>query len=265
MLKELEKLNQELQGEEEAGDIQAYILQLKDFSDKAFTIFEEDLQRDDRLIWLSISQGRVQELCSSLLEINNELDNGLYQHVSSLIMVSATLTVGESFDHIIRRCGLSRYQQEGRIRTLLERSPFHYEEQACLLMVDDMADPTREPEQFSYQVTEALLNIAETVKGRVMALFTSRKMLSEVSGLLRPLLKGSGIALLVQNEDGDFAALMDGFVNSEKALLMGLETYWEGVDLKGDLLKCLVVVKLPFRSPSDPYASAAENTAACTG
>ncbi|HOQ10353.1 MAG TPA: helicase C-terminal domain-containing protein [Syntrophomonadaceae bacterium] len=258
LLKELEKLNQELQGEEEAGDIQAYILQLKDFSDKAFTIFEEDLQRDDRLIWLSISQGRVQELCSSLLEINNELDNGLYQHVSSLIMVSATLTVGESFDHIIRRCGLSRYQQEGRIRTLLERSPFHYEEQACLLMVDDMADPTREPEQFSYQVTEALLNIAETVKGRVMALFTSRKMLSEVSGLLRPLLKGSGIALLVQNEDGDFAALMDGFVNSEKALLMGLETYWEGVDLKGDLLKCLVVVKLPFRSPSDPYASAAE-------
>ncbi|HAA09231.1 MAG TPA: hypothetical protein DCD98_05605 [Syntrophomonas sp.] len=83
-------------------------------------------------------------------------------------------------------------------------------------------------------------------------------MLTEVSGMLRPLLQGRGISLLVQNEDGDFGALMDGLLNSEKALLMGLDTYWEGVDLKGDLLKCVVVVKLPFRSPSDPYASAAE-------
>jgi len=256
LLQELENLHQELQGEEEAGDLQAYILQLKDFSDKAFTIFEEDLQRDDRLLWLNISHNRVQELCSSLLEIDNELDTRLYQNVASLIMVSATLAVEESFDHVIRRNGLSRYQQEGRIRTLLEHSPFCYEKQACLLIVDDMVHPSHA--QFSYQVSDALLNIAETVNGRVMALFTSRKVLAEVSGFLRPLLKERGINLLVQNEDGDFGTLMDGFVNSERALLMGLETYWEGVDLKGDLLKCLVVVKLPFRSPSDPYASAAE-------
>ncbi|HQA07411.1 MAG TPA: helicase C-terminal domain-containing protein [Syntrophomonadaceae bacterium] len=256
LLKHLEKLHQELQGEEEAGDVLAYIMQLKDFSDKAFTLFEEDLERNDRLLWLSVSHGKVQELCSSLLEINHELDTRLYQHVSSLIMVSATLTVEDSFDHIIRRCGLSRYQQEGRIRTLLEHSPFCYEEQASLLMVDDMVYPSHE--QFNYQVADALVNIVETVKGRVMALFTSRKALVEVSGLLRPLLEERGINLLVQNEDGDFGTLMEGYVNSEKVLLMGLETYWEGVDLKGDLLKCLVVVKLPFRSPSDPYASAAE-------
>ncbi len=49
---------------------------------------------------------------------------------------------------------------------------------------------------------------------------------------------------------------MEGFTSNERAILMGLETFWEGIDLKGDLLKCLVIVKLPFRSPSDPYCTA---------
>jgi ATP-dependent DNA helicase DinG len=256
LLKEMGKLHQELQGEEEAGDLQSYIMQLKEFSHNAFTIFEEDVHRNDRILWVNTFQHKIQEMCSSLLEIDSELDNGLYQHVSSLIMVSATMAVEDSFDHIIRRSGLARYQEEGRIRTLLEYSPFRYDKQACLLMINDMVNPSHE--QFSYQVTEALFNTVEAVKGRVMALFTSRKAMREVSGMLRPMCKEKGIDLLVQNEDGDFGTLIDGFSNSEKALLMGLETYWEGVDLKGDLLKCVVVVKLPFRSPSDPYASAAE-------
>lgn len=256
LLRDMEKLAQEMQGEEEAADIQSYITQLKEFSHRAFIIFEEDLNRDDRLLWVSTTRGKIEEICSSLLEIENELDTGLFQHLSSLIMVSATMAVEDSFDHIIRRNGLIRYQQEGRIRTLLEHSPFRYEEQACLLMIKDIVNPSHE--QFSYQVTETLFHTVDAVDGRVMALFTSRKQLAEVSALLRPMLEEKDINLLVQHEDGDFGALMDGFMNSEKALLMGLETYWEGVDLKGDLLKCLVMVKLPFRSPSDPYASAAE-------
>lgn len=256
LLQELENLYQQLQGEEEAGDLQAYIMQLKEFSHKAFTIFEEEIHRDDRLLWVNTNHRQTKEICSSLIQIENELDNGIYQHLSSLIMVSATMAVEDSFDHIIRRSGLIRYQEEGRIHTLLEHSPFSYQEQACLLMVEDMVYPSHQ--EYVYQVTDALISIAEAVSGRVMALFTSRKVLTEVSGMLRPLLQGRGISLLVQNEDGDFGALMDGLLNSEKALLMGLDTYWEGVDLKGDLLKCVVVVKLPFRSPSDPYASAAE-------
>lgn len=256
LLQELENLYQQLQGEEEAGDLQAYIMQLKEFSHKAFTIFEEEIHRDDRLLWVNTNHRQTNEICSSLIQIENELDNGIYQHLSSLIMVSATMAVEDSFDHIIRRSGLIRYQEEGRIHTLLEHSPFSYQEQACLLMVEDMVYPSHQ--EYVYQVTDALISIAEAVSGRVMALFTSRKVLTEVSGMLRPLLQGRGISLLVQNEDGDFGALMDGLLNSEKALLMGLDTYWEGVDLKGDLLKCVVVVKLPFRSPSDPYASAAE-------
>ena len=230
-------------------------MQLKEFSHKAFTIFEEEIHRDDRLLWVNTNHRQTNEICSSLIQIENEVDNGIYQHLSSLIMVSATMAVEDSFDHIFSAAvnPLSRGRQNPHP---LEHSPFSYQEQACLLMVEDMVYPSHQ--EYVYQVTDALISIAEAVSGRVMALFTSRKVLTEVSGMLRPLLQGRGISLLVQNEDGDFGALMDGLLNSEKALLMGLDTYWEGVDLKGDLLKCVVVVKLPFRSPSDPYASAAE-------
>lgn len=256
LLKNLEKLLEHMPGEDEEGELQAYVMHLQEFSDRAYRLFEEDLQRHDRLIWVSLAQGQVQEICSSLVEMGDELDTGLYQHLASLVMVSATLAVEDSFDHVVRRNGLERYQQEGRIRTLLETSPFRYEEKACLLMVKDIVNPAHQ--SFSLQVAETLLSAAEAVQGRVMALFTSRKQLLEVSSCLRPLLESHGIKLLVQHEDGDFSALMEGFLANEQAVLMGLDTYWEGVDLKGDLLQCLVMVKLPFRSPSDPYCSAAE-------
>jgi ATP-dependent DNA helicase DinG len=73
-------------------------------------------------------------------------------------------------------------------------------------------------------------------------------------------LEANDIKLLVQYQDGEFASLMDGFKSHANAVLMGLETFWEGIDLKGEVLKCLVIVKLPFRSPSDPYCTAWRNT-----
>lgn len=256
LLKGMEKLREELRGEEEEADLLSYILTLQEFSNSAYTIFEEDLQRNDRLLWVDLFQGKVQSLCSSMVEVGNELETGLYQHLSTLVMVSATLAVENSFDHVVRRNGLTNYMQQGRVRTLLEQSPFRYEEQAGLLMVKDMVNPAHE--EFNQQVTEALYNIKQAVPGRVMALFTSRRQLTDVSSLLRPLCDQLGINLLVHHEDGDFGTLMDSFLADENSLLMGLDTYWEGVDLKGDLLKCLVIVKLPFRAPSDPYCSASE-------
>ena len=148
LLQELENLYQQLQGEEEAGDLQAYIMQLKEFSHKAFTIFEEEIHRDDRLLWVNTNHRQTNEICSSLIQIENELDNGIYQHLSSLIMVSATMAVEDSFDHIIRRSGLIRYQEEGRIHTLLSIHP-SYQEQACLLMVEDMVYPSHQ--EYVYQ------------------------------------------------------------------------------------------------------------------
>lgn len=60
----------------------------------------------------------------------------------------------------------------------------------------------------------------------------------------------------MQNEDGESAAVVNEYINSSNAVLMGLDTFWEGIDLKGDLLKCLIITKLPFRSPDEPFAKA---------
>ena len=82
--------------------------------------------------------------------------------------------------------------------------------------------------------------------------------MSEVSQFIRPFCEKNGILLLVQNEDGGFGVLMEEYAREKNAVLMGLDTFWEGVDLKGDLLKLLVVVKLPFRSLAEPYSSAGD-------
>ncbi len=76
--------------------------------------------------------------------------------------------------------------------------------------------------------------------------------------MLRPFCVREGRPLLVQNEDGTFGTLMEEYAREDNAVLMGLDTFWEGVDLKGDLLTLLVVVKLPFRSLAEPYSSAGD-------
>ena len=133
-------------------------------------------------------------------------------------------------------------------------SPFDYEKQAAIYVLQDMPDPGST--KFNGHVNRALADILLQTEGRTMVLFTARKQMEEAAANLRPLLESRNLQLLVQNQDGEFGTLMESFTSNERAILMGLETFWEGIDLKGELLKCLVIVKLPFRSPSDPYCTA---------
>jgi ATP-dependent DNA helicase DinG len=169
-------------------------------------------------------------------------------------MVSATLAIEDNFDNFIARSGLQPYAREGRIATVLEQSPFDYQKQACMYVVRDMPDPSSGT--FNREVNGVLANIFLNQGGRTMVLFTSRKQLQDSAAELRPYCEQQGLNLLVQHEDGEFATLMEEFVARKNSILMGVETFWEGIDLKGEVLKCLVIVKLPFRSPSDPYCSA---------
>lgn len=254
LLSKLRELGQELEDEPDSADVRGITGALQEIDDVAFSIMTEEIHRESNITWLEFMQGKTAAICSA--EVNNTglLDQHLYQNLQTLIMVSATLAVEDSFDDFVSRSGLNRYAREGRLVTVLERSPFDYQKQACLYVVKDMPDPASQ--SFSRDVNRVLADIFINQGGRTMALFTSRKQLHESAAELRPYCEQQGLNLLVQHEDGEFTALMDQFVNHENSILMGLETFWEGIDLKGEVLKCLVIVKLPFRSPSDPYCSA---------
>lgn len=254
LLFRLEELAKELELEEEGHDLAGIINTLQEIDDTAFTIMEETLHSSSIITWLEFSAGKAIAICAAEVNTAGKLAEKLYSNLQTLVMVSATLAVGEDFGNFITRSGLQEFESQGRLKTHLEQSPFDYQQQACLYVIKDMPDPSSA--KFNHAVNRVLADIFVGQGGQTMALFTSSKQLQETSSSLRPYCEQQGLNLLVQNEDGEFASLLEKFVTQPHSILMGLETFWEGIDLKGDLLKCLIIVKLPFRSPSDPYCSA---------
>ncbi|HWQ75164.1 MAG TPA: ATP-dependent DNA helicase [Syntrophomonas sp.] len=254
LLDRLNEINQEITGDDEFPELFGVISALAEISNAATEIMEEGLNRSDSICWLEYERGRAEAICSSPIYTGEMIDELLYRRMRTLVMLSATMTVDNSFDNFINRSGLYWYAQDGRLNTLIEDSPFDYERNAALYIANDMPDPTHP--RFLPELQRVLTDILLTSGGRSMVLFTARKQMEDIAEALRPLLLAANLKLLVQNQDGEFASLMEAFKNNENAVLMGVDTYWEGIDLKGDLLKCLVIVKLPFRSPTDPYCSA---------
>lgn len=251
----LEDLVKELD-DEDGQELSSIIAILTGCGDNGYKVMEEDLEVDHCLVWIEFDRGRPTAICSSRINTGETVDVRLYQKLKALVMVSATLAIEDRFDHFIDQNGLKSYALQERLYCLLENSPFDYDKQSCLYLVDDMPDTTHP--KFEAAVGQILFDVINAVGGNILVLFTARKQLRQVSEMLRPICEDKHIHLLVQYEDGDFGTLIDEFTAGNNTVLMGLETFWEGVDLKGDLLRCLVIVKLPFRSPADPYCSAWE-------
>ena len=254
LLYKMNVLVKELDGEEDGVQLENFREVLQEISDTVFSIMEEDLQAHDRVVWIEWYQGQAAAVCSASIFSGENLAEKLYSQLRSLVMVSATLAVNRSFDNFIQRSGLQPYADEERVLTLLEDSPFDFERQARLFVVEDMPDPGHK--QFNTELIKVLHDVLLKAGEHTLVLFTSRKQMLEVASILRPALESQDIRFLVQNEDGDFDTVMAEFKKSSPAVLFGLETFWEGIDLKGDELTCLVIVKLPFRSPQEPFSSA---------
>lgn len=254
LVEKLTALHEEMAESDDALELFGILTALSEVRQSALTIMEKNIDRIDAICWMEYERGRVSAVSSSPIYTGDSLDKILYQKLNTLVMLSATMTVNNSFENYINRSGLHWYAQDSRLNTMIESSPFDYEHNAALYIVEDMPDPAST--RFGSELQRVLAEILLTTGGRTMVLFTARKQLEETAEFLRPIFQANDLKLLVQNQDGEFASLMDGFTSNENTVLMGLETFWEGIDLKGELLKCLIIVKIPFRSPADPYCTA---------
>ncbi|QGT99251.1 DinG family ATP-dependent helicase YoaA [Candidatus Syntrophocurvum alkaliphilum] len=255
IINELININEQTNLSDGDNDLTYMLNALIEIGDNAFIILEENLNKEDTIHWLNFNNGNVCELCSSIINVGNKIKEYVFKDLDSLIMLSATLTVNGDFNYFLKKNGLLEYTDCQRINLFLKESPFNYDKQAKMLLVEDIPDPSSPI--FESEVVLALEETIKSLKGNILVLFTSRKQLYEVTLQLRKKLKNDNVTLLVQHEDGEFKTLIDKFTNT-RSVLMGLDTYWEGLDLKGDILKCLIIVKLPFRSPSEPYSSSWE-------
>jgi len=169
-------------------------------------------------------------------------------HTSAWICTSATLAVGDSFDHFMGRLGMRE------ATTVRFGSPFSYERQTLLYLPRGL-DPPSSP-RHTEQVIEAALPVLRAAGGRAFLLFTSHRALRDAAEiLLRRLGETLPFPVLVQG-DGPRESLLSKFREYGNAVLLGTSSFWEGVDVKGAALSVVVIDKLPFAAPDDPVLKA---------
>jgi DNA polymerase-3 subunit epsilon/ATP-dependent DNA helicase DinG len=138
-------------------------------------------------------------------------------------------------------------------------SPFDYHQAALLYLPNDLPDPS-DRNRYQRAVEQALIELAAALNGRTMALFTSYAQLKQTANAIAPRLALGGIAVLDQSDGTSRHAMLESFKSSERAVLLGTRSFWEGVDIPGEALSALVIVRLPFAVPNEPIVAARAET-----
>jgi ATP-dependent DNA helicase DinG len=185
--------------------------------------------------------------------VSDYLAEQFFSKKRSVVVTSATLSVNDSFAFIKKELGLQNTLMEKQIP-----SPFSYESQVKLIIPDDLPDiKSVSNDDYVAAITEHIISIAEATKGRMLILFTSHEMLKRTYELI----KESGLLeefiLIAQGiTAGSRTRLTRNFKRFDKAILFGTSSFWEGVDIPGEDLSCLIIVRLPFSPPDEPITAA---------
>ena len=187
------------------------------------------------------------------LHVGPLMERYLWHEKSSIILTSATLTTNNEFEYIRNRLNADEADE------LVLGSPFDYENSTLLYLVNDIPEPA-EANAYQRDVESAIIRLAKATGGRMLALFTSYAQLKRTAQAIAPAMADAGIQVYEQGEGASTNTLLETFREAEKAVLLGTRAFWEGVDIPGQALSVLVIVKLPFDVPSDPIIAARSET-----
>jgi ATP-dependent DNA helicase DinG len=190
------------------------------------------------------SQSRTTYLQATPIDVSELLRELVFDQIPTVILTSATLTVQGGFEHIRKRLGLSE------ARELVVPSHFHYGEQALLYLPPEMPDP-RDPE-FPEAAARCIQRVLEITRGRAFCLFTSYAQMHVVYERLLPVLDFP----ILLHGTAPRKALLEQFRSTPNAVLFGTSSFWQGVDVQGEALSCVIIDRLPFAVPSDPVIQA---------
>ena len=225
--------------------------------------FTEDLEYvldagdETRVYWLERTRptlGGVQAWAAPV-QLGERLSEELYSGKSSVIFTSATLSVRGSFDFLKKRLGIDRIDAE-RISEMNAGSPFDYPRQCVVMVPTFLPEPGDCERNYAEELAVLLGETFRRTRGRAMGLFTNYEMLKKATGVLREEMAGDPYPVLAQGESGSRESLTRIFKRNHASVLMGTHSFWEGVDVVGDSLSCLVVARLPFAVFTDPVIEA---------
>lgn len=224
--------------------------------------FFMSLNDENIVYWLEGSgnyKGKSLQMYAVPVDVSTQLRELFFDKKKSIILTSATLSVDKSFQFMIDNLGLGEAAEQRRLMTALLPSPFKYREQALLVIPRDFPSVKGSigDARFVDTLVHSLAETAVTTRGRMLVLFTSYKMLRQVYEPLKEALASQDIAVLGQGvEGGSRSKLIRRFQDSPASVLLGTSSFWEGVDIPGEALTCLAIVRLPFQPPNHPLAEA---------
>ena len=246
----LEALNEE--DEEVYGGLVNLYRRLNEFNDgMEALVFKPS---ETQIYWAETQANSYQpSLHAAPLHIGSLMENFLWREKTSVILTSATLTAAGEFDYIKGRLNAVDADE------LSLGSPFDYEQAALLYVANDIPEPS---DRSGHQraIETGLINLCRATGGRTLALFTSYDQLKRTSQAIAPILAKDDIRVYEQGEGASAHSLLETFRTTSRAVLLGTRSFWEGVDVPGDALSVLVIVKLPFDVPSDPIIAARSET-----
>jgi Rad3-related DNA helicase len=241
--------------EDQAGDLEAGGEQLRAFVlDVAFVLAGSDAEH---VFWVqrARTRERLGELWAAPLRIGPRLAKELYANWSSVIFCSATLRVGNQFDFVAGRLGVDQIPP-GRLLTGVASSPFCYDKQCAVLAPTFLPEPGADGVVYAEQLSALMFDLFVCTRGRALGLFTSYEMMHRCARLLREPLAAEGIRLLVQGESGSREQITRIFREGGACVLLGTHSFWEGVDVVGEALSCVVMARLPFAAVGEPVHEA---------
>ena len=199
-------------------------------------------------------------LVAAPLSVADEMRKCFYSLKDSVVLCSATLRVGDRFDYMAKRLGCTPPEgEEGsecRIRSLVAASPFDYFRQSLVMATDFLPDPAAEPKEYAQALAPFLAQLFDASAGRGLVLFTAYDMMRKVADLARPLFEVVGLQLIVQGEGLTREAMASRLKEGGRVVLFGSQSFWEGVDVAGDALSCVVLARLPFLQKGEPVTEA---------
>jgi ATP-dependent DNA helicase DinG len=200
--------------------------------------------RDKRYVYWIERRGRGTFLQATPIDVSPLLDEKLFDTVDTVVLTSATLAVGGGFEFTKQRLGVRN------ARTMIVASPFDYSKQTLLYVPQGLPDP-RSP-AFTKAAAEEIVELLTLSRGRAFVLFTSYQQMRLIYDRVslevpfQTLLQGTGPR----------TALLEEFRSTPNAVLFATSSFWQGVDVPGDQLSCVIIDKLPFSVPSDPVVEA---------
>ncbi len=210
-----------------------------------------DLEADwkDQVRWIEIEEERNLHLVEATIDLAEKMRTVLFAPLRTTALCSATLCQGKDFSFVKRRLGL----EKETVSEAVAHSPFDYENRTFFAVANDIPEPTAR--DFTEKAIQAIARLVLASQGGALVLFTANEMLKEAYGSLIRNEELEDFSILRQGELGR-SALLGRFTEENRAVLLGVDSFWEGVDVPGDALRLVIIVKLPFHALQDPLIEA---------